>query len=187
MSRDFVEKLERGKTGESLIATWLRRRGNYVLPVYEVELAGKAPSVYGPILGGVASQNLIAPDLLAFKSSGEVFWIEAKHKSAFTPHRISGGTLTTGIDRRHFQHYCELAERSPWPVWLLFLHRGGSAANCPSNTPTGLFGNDLAVLKNCVHHEHANWGRSGMVYWAKDSLIKLATIEELDGPKTVAA
>lgn len=181
MSREFERKLAVGKIGESLIARWLRSRGNYVLPVYEIEMnQGKGPQLFPPITGGIVSAGIIAPDLLAFKQTGDVFWIEAKHKSAFTPHRKSGGTLTTGIDLHHYRQYVQLLAESPWPIWLLFLHRGRSAANCPENTPTGLFGNDLKYLAENVHHTHDNWGKSGMVYWAIDSLIKMAELEQVD-------
>lgn len=187
-SERFKQKLAQGKTGESLIATWLRRRGRFVMPVYEIELGqGKGPGLYRPIKAGIVPCELIAPDLLTFNGDGNACWIEAKHKSAFTPHRISGGTLTTGIDLRHYFDYCSLADESPWPVWLLFLHRGGFASNCPLNTPTGLFGNDLKYLRRHEHHRHANGGSAGMVYWAIDDLKKLAEISEIETASREAA
>jgi hypothetical protein len=166
----FKAQLRYGAAGESAIATWLRSRGCAVLPVYEKIIDdGKGPRLYMP--DGV----LIAPDLFVFKGK-EAFWIEAKHKTAFTWHRITGRWVT-GIDLRHYADYCTVDDSTPWPVWLLFLHDGGQAKDSPDNSPSGLFGNRLDVLRRCENHRHNNWGRSGMVYWAVESLQKLASLE----------
>lgn len=85
----------------------------------------------------------------------------------------------TGIDLRHYEDYCKVDDASPWPVWLLFLHRGGQAKDSPGNSPAGLFGKPLDYLRTHENHRHENWGRSGMVYWAHESLKLLADVEEL--------
>ena len=173
----FNDNLSFGKLGEGLIASWLRSRGQYVLPAYEIEMQeGKGPRLFAP------DREYITPDLLVFNSDG-VRWIEAKHKSVFTWHRISN-RWTTGIDRNHYQEYIALAEDWPWEIWLLFLHEKDEPAPrdkpYPSGLcPVGLFGNNLLVLKETVNHEHAGWGRHGIVYWAEDKLIKLASIEKI--------
>jgi len=115
----FERQLAFGKAGESLIANWLKRRGYLVLPIYEKEISeGKGPQVFS------AHGDLIAPDLLAFgRESDKVWWIEAKHKSAFSWHRMSGRWVT-GIDLEHYQDYLQIQRLSPWPVWLLFLAEG---------------------------------------------------------------
>jgi len=169
----FKEHLDFGKTAETAIAAWLRSKNYSVLPVYEKVIdEGKGPQVFLP-----NNVSLIAPDLLAFKTE-KAIWIEAKHKTAFSWHRITNRWVT-GIDLRHYIDYCKIDDLTPWPVWLLFLHRGGQAKDSPPNSPSGLFGNVLSKLRRMENHRHGNWGRTGMVYWAIDSLIKLAEYEEV--------
>lgn len=173
----FNERLAFGKLGESKIASWLRNRGNYVLPVYETEMKYKGPRLYAP------TREIISPDLLVFSHEG-VRWIEAKHKTVFTWHRITK-RWTTGIDRRHYREYLSLAEEFPWPIWLLFLHESEEPNNrdkeyCPKKCPTGLYGGDILELNDSINHEHDGHGKSGMVYWALESLIELATLQEVN-------
>lgn len=172
----FEEKLAFGKIGESEIAKWLNKKGWNVLPVYEKQIdEGKGPQLFTP------SKNLIAPDLFAFKPLvNNALWIEAKHKTVFSWHRITQ-RWTTGIDLRHYNDYLEVADLSPWPVWLLFLHSQSSVSsrNEPWPCPTGLYGRTLEKLKVNENHRSNKWGRSGMVYWAEASLIKLAEMDQL--------
>lgn len=163
----FEQRLQEGKTGESEIATWLRSRGSHVLPVYEIQ-----PGQYkGPAVYAADGSEIIAPDILAFNVNG-ITWIEAKHKDAFTWHRKTG-CFVTGIDIHHYYQYRKIMKLVDWPVWLLFLHRGGQAKDSPPS-PSGLFGNDLSILVGCENHRHENWGKSGMVYWSKDRLKQLS-------------
>lgn len=165
-------KLDFGQIGESLIARWLRSRGNWVLPVYEKEIDnGKGPRLFLP------HGELIAPDLLVMGDA--VQWIEAKHKTAFSWHRISKRWVT-GIDVVHYRDYLRVNDESQWPVWLLFLHRGGQAKDSPPISPAGLFGGALDTLRNCESHQHENWGKGGMVYWARESLALLASLDEIE-------
>lgn len=172
----FQQSLHVGQTGESWIARYLQSRGWNVLPVYEKLIDdGKGPRVF------TAESPLIAPDMLVFNGE-QAHWVEAKHKTAFTWHRITSRWVT-GIDQQHFDHYCEIASSSPWPVWLLFLHRGGQAKDSPSASPDGLWGGLVDDLKNNYNHKHGNWGRTGMIYWARaedgGALECLATMEQL--------
>lgn len=179
----FEASLQFGKVGESAIARWMRARGWYVLPIYEKELGeGKGPQLYTP------DTALIGTDMLVFRGD-KTLWIEAKHKSAFTWHRITG-RWTTGIDMRHYDHYCRIDDETPWPVWLLFLHRDGRAKDTPPGkvSPTGLFGHTLAYLRKNKNHQHKNGGKAGMVYWAKEQLKPLADLKDvlaasIDGPR----
>jgi hypothetical protein len=170
---DFASALRYGRAGESLIAEWFKRRGYCVLPAYEKIISeGKGPQLY--MANGKA---LIAPDLLVF-SARNVLWIEAKHKTAFTWHRITGRWVT-GIDLKHYEDYCKVADGTPWPVWLLFLHEGGMAKDSPADSPAGLFGESLAHLRQHENHRHGNWGRGGMAYWSDGTLRRLATLDEM--------
>ena len=149
----FEEYLKMGVAGESLVAAWLRSRGNTVLPVYEKIIdSGKGPQLYLP------DKELIAPDLFVFKHD-KALWVEAKHKTAFTWHRITEKWVT-GIDLRHYGHYLEVDKTTPWDVWLLFLHRGGQAKDSPPDSPAGLFGNTLEYLHRHENHRHENGGKA---------------------------
>jgi len=170
----FADNLAYGQTGESTIARWLRGRGFTVLPIYEKIIdTGKGPQLFLP-----EGETLVAPDMLVFKGDNAL-WVEAKHKTAFTWHRITN-RWTTGIDLHHYEHYCRIDDYSPWPVWLLFLHRGGQAKDSPPNSPAGLFGNTLAHLRTCENHRHDGWGRYGMVYWGIDNLKLVAELADVD-------
>lgn len=142
-----------------------------MLPVYEkITDTGKGPQIYLP------EGALIAPDLLTF-SSRSVLWIEAKHKTAFSWHRLTQRWVT-GIDLRHYEDYRRVDRESPWRVWILFLHEGGQAKDSPPDSPSGLFGNALANLVNLENHRSDRWAH-GMVYWAVSSLCKLAEYGEI--------
>ena len=162
----FDENLKYGHVGESRIASWLRARGNSVLPVYEIEKqTGKGPRLFAP------DRQIIAPDMLVFKGNS-AYWIEAKHKTAFSWHRITERWVT-GIDLKHYGDYCLIDDYSPFPVWLIFLHDGGQARDSPAESPKGMFGNTLKILRDKENHRHENWGKSGMVYWAINVLRRL--------------
>jgi len=169
----FQEQLQIGKTGESLIASYFKKRGYNVLPVYDkTDVDFKGPQLF------LADGNsLVAPDMLVFKGE-KVYWVEAKHKSAFTWYRKSKQWLT-GIDVKHFEQYLKVSETTPWPVWILFLHRNGTAKDTPPGmiSPTGLFGAEIQYLKIYEHHRHENWGKGGMVYWAHESLKLIDSME----------
>lgn len=184
----FARKLEAGRLTEGLIAQWLMARGSSVMPAYEVEQSsGKGPQLFG------ADGNLVAPDMLVFSNKG-IQWIEAKHKSVFTWHRISR-QWTTGIDLRHYGDYLNVAKQTKLPVWLLFFHRESTPSaddlqqGCPPECPTGLFGGELFSLVVCENHRTPRFdpsrtgmkghGKSGMVYWAADQLRLLATRQEV--------
>lgn len=172
---NFDQSLRVGRIGEGYIATWLRSRGYNVLPVYEKELGtGKGPALFS------VSGDLIAPDMLVFGSGDNrrVYWIEAKTKSAFTFHRLTG-RWTTGIDLRHYYDYLRVSDISPWPVWLLFLQFPGIAKDSPEGCPYGLFGRELGYLRYHENHRHSNGGRAGMVYWAHDQLLLIAKLEDV--------
>lgn len=171
----FNQKLSFGKTAESAIAKWLRSLGYSIMPVYEKTNDGdyKGPQLFTP------NESLVAPDMFVFRDK-TCLWIEAKHKDAFSWHRITQKWVT-GIDLRHYNDYCKIDDQSPFPVWLMFLHRGGQAKDSPPDSPTGLYGETLKYLRMHENHRHDNWGRSGMVYWSIDTLKKLASLEDVIG------
>jgi hypothetical protein len=167
---NFQKQLEIGKVGESYIAKWFQKKGYNVLPVYEKEISeGK-----GPVLFTATLQKLISPDMLAFKGE-KIYWVEVKHKSAFSWHRITGRWVT-GIDLKHYNDYLEIAKTVfVWPVLLMFLHKDGIAKDTPRGMvgPTGLFGENILFLSENENHRSDKWGKSGMVYWSHETLKKL--------------
>lgn len=168
----FADKQRAGQQGESLIGAWLRSRGNWVLPTYEVALdAAKGPRLFGP--GG---GDLISPDLLVMGPGG-VLWVEAKQKTAFSWHRLTRRWVT-GIDLRHYRDYLRVQAETPFDVWLLFLHTQGQTPD--GACPTGLFGGALDELRSRESHRSGNWGSGGMVYWAHEALRLLATLEDVE-------
>ena len=170
---DFQAALAFGQHGEQTVSEWLQSRGHMVFPAYEKESGEyKGPQLFS------ASGDLVLPDLLAMRG-GKAIWFEVKRKSCFSWHRISRQWVT-GIDLHHYGQYKEVAARTEFPVWLVFLHpsdmpdAGDIAHGCPPQCPSGLFGNDIDVLAKTESHRHANWGRHGMVYWSRGSLLRLA-------------
>jgi hypothetical protein len=176
---EFRSNLAFGRVGEGLISRWLQSRGHMVFPAYEKEIGrGKGPQLFS------ASGDLVLPDILAF-CGPRIQWVEAKHKTCFTWHRISQ-KWTTGIDLRHYGEYQEVAARTSLPVWLMFWHPKSEpdardiAHGCPDECPVGLFGNDLAFLADCENHRSDKWGKSGMVYWAHDRLKLIASVSDME-------
>lgn len=192
----FEEKLASGKIAEGLIAAWLKSRGSAVLPAYEIEKStGKGPQLFS------TEGDFVAPDMLTFTHNG-IVWIEAKHKSVFTWHRVSA-EWTTGIDLRHYGEYFKVIWRTKAPVWLLFYHRESTPDardkrhGCPQRCPVGLYGGNLLDLLLVEHHRAPpldeertgmkGHGRSGMVYWSAESLRRLATKEEVEAAANARA
>lgn len=180
----FQDNLKIGKMGESHISMWFRKRGYTVLPVYEKIIdEGKGPQLFTP------SCELVAPDMLVFKSENTL-WIEAKYKTRFSWYGIKH-RFVTGIDQRHYHDYCRLAEFSKFPVWLLFLHSCSETWsddvnkwNAPAKCPVGLFGQDIKYLMKHESHKNEKHGRTGMVYWAHETLKLIAPLEEVIGSDT---
>lgn len=168
----FSGRLQRGQVGESAIARWLRSRGWSLLPVYDIEHhTGKGPRVFGP------QGTMVAPDILAFRGDA-IMWVEAKHKTAFTWYREKE-QWETGIDLCYYEDYCQIEDRFSWPVWLMFLHRGGKAKDSPEESPAGLFGRELRFLRESRSHLSPKMGKGGMIFWSIDQLHLLAPISDL--------
>ena len=161
----FAESLETGRVAESNIARWMIRRGFCVLPVYELaEQRYKGPQLFS------CDGEFVAPDMLAIKAKGPALFVEAKCKSGFTWSR-QYARFETGIDWTHYLDYQKVATTTGLPLWILFLQRGGAVKDAPPDkpdSPRGLFGNEINVLKSRESHRHDGWGKGGMVYWSPD-------------------
>lgn len=171
---NFIENLYIGqKFGETPIARWFIRLGYNVLLVYE-----KVYTEYkGPTLLAADGCEYILPDMLCFNKE-KSFFIEAKYKTTFTWYRIKN-QWETGIDLHHYEQYRRIAEKSAWPVYILFLHAGGCDKDTGKKSPAGLYGALLDDLTKCESHRSMNWGKAGMVYWCIDVLTKYADYDEL--------
>jgi hypothetical protein len=173
----FADSLARGQLGESIIARWCIARGNSVLPVYEKEIdTGKGPRFF------TGEGQFAAPDMFVMPAMN---WVEAKHKTVCSWYRI-GGYWCTGIDLNHYADYRRTQEISRRPVWLLFLHRSSQPDQrdiqhgCPQRCPVGLYGGSLNHLTRHESHTSEKHGRHGMVYWAIDTLTRLAPLDEIE-------
>lgn len=181
MPGKFSQQLGFGQVGEGLISRWLQSRGCLIFPAYEMETKDGEPKP-GPRMFSV-SGNLILPDMLAF-GERQMFWVEAKRKTCFTWHRNSQKWVT-GVDQHHYEQYLQVSEKTGLPVWIMFWHPSGSPDvidtkhDCPSECPTGLFGGDIRNLMLNESHRWKFYGRSGMVYWAHESLKCIASVEDV--------
>lgn len=184
MNPSFEQKLAFGRIHEGYIAAWLRRCRQWtILPIYPDDTSDEekkmGPRLFGP------NQSLVAPDLLVMRER-DVFWVEVKTKTHFSWYR-KGQRWTTGIDAHLYRHYQEVHRTSPFPVWLLFLHLRDDPKGGNGRCPVGLFGGELSRLTTCESHQSPNWGTSGMVYWARESLTLLASVEEVMGAAEATA
>ncbi len=180
----FAANLRVGQMGESLIANWFKSIGYHVLPAYEKEIdTGKGPRFFT-----ASRKQLVAPDMIVIHPGTDIqsvnfFWVEAKNKSAFTYNR-NLQRLETGIDTRHFDDYCKVADETYLDVLLLFIQRGGGAIDNPGGeTPAGLFGGEIKRLRKCVSHQWPPAGQQSdkpaMTYWEIGALERYASLEEV--------
>jgi hypothetical protein len=154
----FSDQLENGKVGESLVAQWLKTKGYHILPIYEI-----ADKQYkGPALYCCDGHDLVAPDMAVFRN-GKVSFIEVKYKTGFSWYRKMNAWVT-GIDSRHYDEYLKMRGLLAFPLWILFLQKGGSEKDS-GESPSGLFGNEIDMLSKTISHRSERWGASGMVYW----------------------
>ena len=182
---NFERALAFGKIAENKIIRWLEARGAINLPIYELETEQhfKGPRAY------THSAQYRGPDVLVGLPKKGPHFVEAKAKTCFSWYR-KNQTWQTGIDYACYRDYLAIRELFELPLWLLFLHeaslpdardlRQGSPPLCP----TGLFGGEIRDLaKSYDHTVGPSWknnSRSGMVYWADTSLIRIASVEEMN-------
>lgn len=165
----FSDTLKQGQLGESLIAMWLRRQGWHILPAYEKQIDnGKGPRLFMAV--DSAYDQLITPDLLCIKGR-EFRWLEAKHKTRFSWYG-KGNYFVTGVDLRHFEHYCHVRDEVGLPVYLMFLHTDNRTWpadverwGAPDWCDTGLWGGDIDILRAEYSHKSQDYGPTGMIYW----------------------
>lgn len=187
-AKTFQQSLAFGEIGENKIATWLRKQGNHLIPIYK-----KANDQFkGPRLLTYVDKNtgkskeLIVPDFLCIRNSQASF-IEAKHKTNFAWNRRNQ-TWVTGIDLKLYANYKEVSSCTGWPVWLLFLHSSSTPSSndlkygCPSVCPHGLFGQELTFLGERELERSYRHGNSGMVYWSYEVLELVPDAKELVSP-----
>jgi Holliday junction resolvase-like predicted endonuclease len=176
----YAQQDELGRFGENVVAYWLQSRGNSVVPLRDIETGDifKGPRMTGP--EGIEGA---CTDWLCTNRVKTVF-IEVKTKRAFSWHRLRADWVT-GIDQHYAEHYMMQRKNSSIPMWLLFLHLYPTPSDsdrehgCPDQCPTGLYGQEILVLANDIHHTSPNWGKGGMVYWSFPPLLKLETLEGL--------
>lgn len=180
LERCFKDSLYFGKIGEDQISMIFRERGWGVIPVYEKTMDdGKGPRVF--LKKG--EESLIAPDMQVFKDKW-VLWVEVKRKSSFS-WSTRDLVWRTGIDKRHFDDYIEVNQKTPWKVHLFFIHDSEYCSNAPrgKKSPTGIFYNSIDYLKDNISFaskspKTLDYGKTGMVYWDVSNLKRLSPIKE---------
>src|SRR2546421_7532615 len=186
--KNFNDCYAYGRIGEGSIAKWARKVFFFKQKTaYEIEIpSGKGPRL---LLDGY---ELIAPDFYAIRIDGTTVlckWIEAKHKTRFTWHFMSGN-WQTGIDRRHYEDYLQVQEVTQTIVYIMFLHRSNIpsekdlAKGSPCTCPTGLYCRSIDYLKMHEHHKDS-YEKDGreypMVYWNERPLgPPIATFDEVN-------
>lgn len=167
MSFDFSEKLAFGEEGERLVASFLMGRGASVLPLYQYQ-STRAPLVFS------RRSRIIAPDLYVWRV-GKDYHAECKRKTRWV--RFTG-QLETGLNKRHFNSYLELIERTNREVVCFFLHE--------REEPTGLYCGALRKLSasvrlwsgiNCKTKKRVS---KGMALFPINKLMKICSLDELD-------
>lgn len=174
-AQNYAPATVEGKDGKSYPARRTFVSGISLLPV---QTSSPAPHV----ANNAGDNEWYTPEPY-IKAAREVMWVEAKHKTAFTWHRITE-SWQTGINASHWADYQKVAEATPFiPLWLLFLQRPGVAKDTPEGMrcPHGLYGQNAEVLATCVDHFSDRWGTCGMVYWREESLRLLTSYEDVTG------
>jgi hypothetical protein len=197
-----------GRDGEGLVLRYMMSKGRILVEVGALGdkgMNGHAPSIYVPYKGGY---RLTAPDLLTINprvvpslwTKDNIWmlpflWTEVKHKNTATYYRKWNnwtGRWQTGIDRRLYNHYCQVDKDTCIPVWLLFLQRNDGPSNAPTGVspcPTGLFGCPITqpFSDTWKDDSYEKKGYRDMVYWGIEDLLQLATLEEVLAVSEVAA
>jgi hypothetical protein len=103
---------EKGRTGERLVADWLRRGGMYVIPSYDYtgDDASKAPKLEGAV------RKYVIPDL-DVAGDGRRCWVEVKTKTKATHSRCTD-TWDHGFEERLLLHYQQVQEITGTKAWL---------------------------------------------------------------------
>ena len=172
----FERQLAVGHDGQARIVDVLIRRG------CEVVLIAREGDKSGPRLLRDKLRDLVLPDLQVFKNGGGVF-VESKTKSHWTWYGMSQ-TWQTGVDASHFSDYLEVKKSTGMEVWLLFLHTDASTPakdmsfGGHDQCPVGLWGQCVEVLEQKIDHFYPGYGTGGMVYWNKEDLWHLASIDD---------
>ena len=167
----FKENYEYGKVGESLVAKWLRKRGNHIMPVYEKVIEGE---FRGPAIFPHVGKPFAAPDMFVFTKT-TAMWVESKRKGLMTFRDVSR-TWQVGIKMKDFNNYLNLIKMSPFQVWIFFLVTGGHD-EYNRLSPGGLYCENLANLLETF--DHYDYEESDMIYWNDEDLRKFDTYESV--------
>lgn len=99
--------------GETIARLHFKKTGWYVLPASLIENGG------APLLEST-SENVILPDILAFKNGGGQCAIDVKSKSRATFYQKLNRSQT-GIELRHFEHYKRFQQVTGLRTALAFI------------------------------------------------------------------
>lgn len=164
---DFLDAVARARVIERMVSEWLQARGWLILPVYDYSglAENKAPKLLSKKL------SLVTPDLLGARN-GESRWVEVKWKSRADFTRMSQ-RMETGVDARLWNNYLLVQKETGIPVWIAFVHE----------LENEIRAEHIDILARSARHgdPQRKMSRSGMVFFAWDSLRFLARLSDVRG------
>lgn len=175
MQPSFSVKRLIGELVERAVDDLIRRTGVHVIRSFD--WSGKDDST-APTMIGPDGKRSTLPDLQCFRD-GRFYWLEVKWKRDRTPHWASGGTLCTGINKRLWDEYRAIQERTGSKVFLLFVH----------GDTQEMRGDAIDALDRYKHHPYdgPKMGRDGMWFWEYDRIPRWGSLTTIDSPWTESA
>lgn len=170
--RNFNRTLKFGRDGERVVAEWLIEQGYAIIRTADISVSG---------LGGPrverAGHGFILPDLQVV-GQGMTKWVEVKTKSQDVLYQRTG-ELRQGIERRNFNHYIDVQDKTGVPGYLAFL-----VLNKGQSVPPVL---RMAPLDRLSQHGRGHVGNTAlfngeMIWWP----IDIFDSWDIDGGSLVA-
>ena len=167
----FEQRLEGGKTGENLVATFFANKyGCHVQHINGRMVEGVGPSL-------ITQSGIIrSPDLLLFGQAGMIggpCWVEVKTKKRWNHYN---GKFSTGIDQYDWVHYRAIEDVTGLPVWIACLHLGKPLEDGRA-TPSGLWVQSMAMLHHWQRLEPDYSPGIDRYFFTMDKLVKFSNLE----------
>lgn len=109
----FNHALKFGRDGEKVVGQWLIEQGFGIIRTADIATAGLGPRIERAGFGFVLPDFQVVGD-------GMAKWVEVKTKSKDVLYQRTG-ELRQGIERRHFDHYLDVQDKTGLPGYLAFL------------------------------------------------------------------
>jgi hypothetical protein len=158
-----TDEFKRGSTGERIVATYLQKRGYYVIPSYDYSGndGDKAPKLQGLL------HSHVIPDLDIAKG-GKRKWCEVKTKRAATWTRITQ-QWEHGIPKRHLDAYLQVEAITGTDVFLVVYEESTGVLLRISAKQIADTGRESEMKKS-------GYSQGPMVYFARDAMLQIGTV-----------